>query len=203
VIIPLTTFRDRLFQRLHLDQIVMQVADASTENIARLENNIKTLMRKQHRIELGQPDDFTVRTPMSISAESRLISENVFRLLFGLASISTLLSALIIGVIFHRAVTARREEIGLRRAIGASPSDILQQLWAEGLLVSFIGVVLGFGFGLVILWQLARWRQLPHTIDSTTLIAAIGILILTSVGPLLAGQTAAKTIPAEALRPAG
>ena len=161
IIIPLTTFRDRLYQRLHLDQLVMQVADASTENIARLENDIKGLMRKQHRIEPGQPDDFTVRTPMTITAESTLISENVFRLLFGLASVSTLLSAFIIGVIFHQAVAARREEIGLRRAIGASPRDILQQLWAEGLLVSFLGVLLGFGLGLVTFGVVLRNRRRP------------------------------------------
>jgi len=201
IIIPLTTFYDRLYQRLHLDQIVMQVSDASTENLARLENDIKTLLRKQHRIEPGQPDDFTVRTPITITAESRLISENVFRLLFGLALVSTLLSAFIIGAVFHQAVTARQNEIGLRRAIGASPGDILQQLWAEGLLVSLLGVLLGFSLGLTTLWQLARWKQLPYMIDSTILIAAVVILTLSSLGPFLAGRTAARITPNEALRP--
>ena len=203
VIIPLTTFYDRLYRRLHLDQIVMKVSSQSPEELAEVAGQVATLMRRQHRIGAGEPDDFTVRTPMSITEDSRLISRSVFLLLFGLAAVAVLVASSIVAIVFLQATRARRHEIGVRRAMGAEPGDILRQVWAEAALVSILGGVLGFGLGVFATSIVSRWRELPSVFDTTALAVPLVIVLLTSLAALWPARAAARLAPADALRPVG
>ena len=203
LIISLTTFYDRLYRRIHLDQIVMKASSQDPEALTAVVDQIKTVLRRQHRLGEGQGNDFTVRTPMSINAESRLISRSVFLLLFGLAALAVLVAAVIVGVVFLQATRGRQHEIGLRRAVGAEPGDILRQLWAEAVMVSVLGGALGSGLGVLATLVLSRWRELPSVFDGITLAVVLAIVAMTSLAALLPARAAARLDPAAALRPAG
>lgn len=203
LIIPLTTFYDRLYRRLHLDQIVMKTPSRSPEELTAVAEQVKTVLRRQHRIAEGEDDDFTIRTPMTITEESRLISRSVFLLLFGLAAVSVLVACVIVGVVFLQATRARQYEIGVRRAIGAEPGDILQQLWTEAALVSMLGGVLGLGLGVLAASVVSRWRNVPSVFDGMTLAVVLIIVLVTSLAALLPARAAARLDPADALRPVG
>ena len=201
LIIPLTTFYDRLYPRLHLDQIVMKASSQDPVALTAIANQITTVLRRQHRIDAGQDNDFTVRTPMSINAESRLISQSVFQLLFGLAAVGVVVASVIVGVVFMQAARTRQHEIGVRRAVGAEPGDILGQLWAEAALVSVLGGVLGLGLGVITTSVVSRWRDLPSVFDGVTLAVLLVVVGVTSLAALLPARTAARLDPAAALRP--
>lgn len=203
VIIPLTTFYDRLYRRLHLDQIVMKVSSQSPEQLAQVAEQVTGIMRRQHRIGAGEPDDFTVRTPMSITEESRLISRSIFLLLFGLAAVAVLVASSIVALVFLQATRARRYEIGVRRAMGAEPGDILRQVWAESAVVSILGGVLGLGLGVFATSIVSSWRELPSAFDATAFAVPVIVVLLTSLAALLPARAAARVAPADALRPAG
>jgi putative ABC transport system permease protein len=203
LIIPLTTFYDRLYPRIHLDQIVMKASSQSPEALAAIAGQIAAVLRSQHRIAAGAESDFTVRTPMSISAEARLISQRVFQLLLGLAAVSVLVASVIVGLAFLQATRARQFEIGVRRAVGAEPGDILGQLWAEAALVSILGGVLGLGLGILAALVVSRWRDVPAVFDGMTLAVVLVIVLVTSLAALLPARAAARLAPAELLRPVG
>jgi putative ABC transport system permease protein len=203
LIIPLTTFYDRLYPRLHLDQIVMKASSQSPEALTAIADQTTAVLRRQHRIAEGGASDFTVRTPMSISAESRLISQSVFQLLFGLAAVSVLVACVIVGIVFLQATRARQYEIGVRRAMGAQPGDILGQLWAEAALVSILGGVLGLGLGILAASLVSRWRDVPSVFDGMTFAVVLVIVLVTSLAALLPARAAARLDPAELLRPVG
>jgi len=203
VIIPLTTFYDRLYRRLHLDQIVMKVSTQSPEQLAGVAGQVTAVMRRQHRIAAGQPDDFTVRTPMSITEDSRVISRSVFLLLFGLAGGAVPVASSFVALVFLQPPRPRQYEIGVRRAMGAEPGDILRQLWAEAAVVSILGGVLGVGLGVFATAIVSRWRELPSVFDATALAVPLIIVLLTSLAALLPARAAARLAPAEALRPVG
>jgi len=74
IVMPITTFYDRLYKRVHLDQIVIQASDSSHDTLARLDEQIQTILREQHHIAAGQQDDFTVRLPQQIAEASRGLS---------------------------------------------------------------------------------------------------------------------------------
>lgn len=139
----------------------------------------------------------------TLTEESRLISRSVFLLLFGLAAVSVLVASSIVAIMFLQATRARQYEIGLRRAMGAEPGDILRQLWAEAAVVSVLGGLLGVGLGLFATSMVSRWRELPSVFDATALAVALVIVLLTSLAALLPARAAARLAPADALRPVG
>jgi putative ABC transport system permease protein len=201
IVIPLTTFTNRLYRRIALDQIVIQVADPTPENMARTAEQVRAVLRRQHRIAEGQPDDFTVRTPQSVADESLAISRNVSNLMLGLAAVFALVAAAVVGLVTHQAVRARRGEIGLRRALGAEPGDILGQVGVEGLLVSLLGGAAGLGLGLAATWGLAHGWQLPFALDAPVWAVPVLVVLLTAAAGLVAARAAARLSPTEALRP--
>jgi putative ABC transport system permease protein len=200
LVIPISTFYDRLYRRVHLDQIVVQVADTSPEAMSRMDNQIKNILREQHHLSAGQTDDFTVRLPEKIAEEARGLSRSVFYLLLGLAVLCALVAALVIAVVFQQAVRARQGEIGIRRAMGAMPEDILQQIWTEGLAASLIGGLVGLLLGFVGAWALANWRQLPFRFDAVVIIVPLILVVLASLAGLFPARAAARLQPTEALR---
>jgi putative ABC transport system permease protein len=165
-----------------------------------MENQIKAILRDQHHIAPGQTDDFTVRLPEKIAEEARGLSRNVFYLLLGLAGLCALVAALVIALVYQQAVRARQGEIGIRRAIGAMPEDILQQIWAEGLTVSLIGGIVGFLLGFAGAWALANWRQLPFSFDPVVIVVPLILVALASLAGLFPARAAARMQPTEALR---
>ena len=200
IVIPLTTFYDRLYKRVHLDQIVIQAKDSSQDTLARLDEQIHAVLREQHHIAAGQQDDFTVRLPDKIAEESRGLSRGVFLLLLGLAGIGAAVAALVIGMVTQQAVKSRQGEIGIRRAMGALPSDILQQIAAEGFAVSILGGAVGLALGLGAAWGLARWQQLDFGFDALVLAGPLALVVVAAVAGLLPARSAARLDPAVALR---
>ena len=199
IVIPITTFYDRLYRRVHLDQIVVQAKDASHDTLARLDEQIHTILREQHRIA-GQQDDFTVRLPDKIAEESRGLSKGIFLLLLGLAAIGAVVAALVIGLVTQQAVRSRQGEIGIRRAIGALPSDILQQIAAEGFMVSILGGMVGLLLGLAAAWGLARWQELDFGFNAWVLAGPLAFVLVSALAGFFPARSAAKLDPAVALR---
>lgn len=98
-------------------------------------------------------------------------------------------------------VTERTREIGIRMAVGARASDVMQQFLIEAVLVCLIGGVLGIGlsYGIALLAQLAlpSWQL---TFDPMALITAF--ICSTAIGIIfgfLPARNAAKLNPIDAL----
>jgi putative ABC transport system permease protein len=165
-----------------------------------VEANIERVLRQHHGISEGQPDDFTVRLPDLIAEQSRGVSRSVIFLLLGMAALCALVAAAAIGLVYAQALRARRAEIGVRRATGATPRDILWQVWAEGLLVSLGGGAGGIALGWVIANRLAAWRNLSFGFDFTALAVPVALILLSSLAGIIPARLAAKLAPADALR---
>ena len=200
IVIPITTFYDRLYRRLHLDQIVVQAADSSADTLASLEQQIRVVLREQHRIADAGTDDFVVRLPDTIAEEARGLSRSVFVLLLGLSGVGAVLAMLVIGLVTQQGVRVRQGEIGIRRAIGALPADILQQVAVEGVAVSLVGGLVGLALGLPAAWLLARWQALGMGLTAAVVVGPLLLVTLAALAGVLPARAAARLDPAVALR---
>ncbi len=146
IVIPITTYTRRLFRDMHLTQIVITVED--TKKLNKTIKDVRTVLRDQHKITSGEPDDFAMRTPQDLIDLAYGTSRSLINLLTGIAAVSLLVAGIVIMNVMLASIAARKSEIGIRRAVGARKNDILKQFLIEGLIVSLFGGLMGMFLGM-------------------------------------------------------
>jgi putative ABC transport system permease protein len=141
IVIPITTYTMRVFRDIPLTQIVITVKD--TDKLNKTVEDIRAVLRERHKLAPDEPDDFAMRTPQDLIDMAYGTSRTLIHVLTGIAGITLLVAGIMIMNIMLASVSARRSEIGIRRALGARKDDILRQFIIECLLISLIGGILG------------------------------------------------------------
>jgi putative ABC transport system permease protein len=166
VFLPLTTMATKVIGRgrsspygTRVTFISVSIKDESQMKAAQFQ--IENLLRLRHKIT--KDDDFTVRNQQDLQKTLGGITEALKIMLAAVASISLFVGGIGIMNIMLVSVTERTQEIGLRKAIGASSQDILVQFMIESVILSAAGGAIG------------------------TMIGISGVLIVGMVSPLQAG----------------
>jgi putative ABC transport system permease protein len=200
VVVPLSTAMRRLYNVTYLSMIRMRVKPGV--DVDQATSAVTALMRERHHIVSGKTDDFAVRSPTSLRQMASQMS-GTLTLLLGIISLVALLAgAVVLGNIMLAAVSERRAEIGLRRAVGATRVQIAQQFLVEGIVLTIVGggvgVLLGFVVGLI----LGKLKGLPLVVSWQPF--ALGLVVSLLVGvvaSLVPARRAAAVAVADALRP--
>ncbi|MGO9604855.1 MAG: ABC transporter permease [Candidatus Binataceae bacterium] len=159
------------------------------------------ILHERHRIQLGQDDDFTVRSLNEIAQASESASRVMTLLLAAVASISLLVGGIGIMNIMLVSVTERTREIGIRMAIGARRIHIMLQFLVEAVLLSVLGGLAGATLGIVaskVISAVAGW---PTLLSPTAIIG--GFIFSAAVGVFFGYYPARKASllhPIDALR---
>lgn len=145
VTIPVTTASRRLFNRDYFTGMMAQLKDPTQSE--RAIADITALLRERHGIIPPAEDDFTVTSPAAQVAQITEVGSTLSKVLTGVAAIATLIGGTVIMSLMLIAVSERRREIGVRRAVGASRRDIMVQFLVEAAVISLIGGLLGILIG--------------------------------------------------------
>ena len=146
-IAPLTTVEETLTGYGSLNDIVVE-ADTPAE-VNAVESEISSTLDRLEDVTSASEANFDVLNQASLLTASTSSSHTFTVLLGAVAAISLLVGGIGITNIMLVTVTERTREIGIRKAIGATPGVILAQFLAEATLLSVIGGVLGVIAGLV------------------------------------------------------
>ncbi len=141
VILPYTTVMDE-FSATGITSIVVKVKD--NVDLEQAQQQIKLALLKDLK-----EDKFTVMTQEDILESIQNILNMLTIALASISGISLLVGGLGIMNIMLVSVAERTKEIGLRKALGATSSDIKNQFMAEAILISSLGGVLGLLLGWV------------------------------------------------------
>ncbi len=148
VFIPLRTAQKKLLGIDHLLYAVAQSKDAN--GTAPVVEDIRLLLRKNHGIVDPVKDDFNVQNQAQALDTFNIILKGVTFLLIAVAAISLLVGGVGIMNIMYVIVTERIAEIGLKKALGATPKNILQEFLIEAILLTTVGGVFGIILGAII-----------------------------------------------------
>ncbi|HOS88610.1 MAG TPA: ABC transporter permease [bacterium] len=141
VILPYTTVMDE-FSATGITSIVVKVKD--NVDLEQAQQQVKLALLKDLK-----EDKFTVMTQEDILESIQNILNMLTIALASISGISLLVGGIGIMNIMLVSVAERTKEIGLRKALGATSSDIKNQFMAEAILISSLGGVLGLLLGWV------------------------------------------------------
>ncbi|MFM7365377.1 MAG: ABC transporter permease [Cuspidothrix sp.] len=204
IFIPINTMYSRLVGRISPYGINISLISASAKDensISAAEFQITNLLRRRHKIV--REDDFTVQTQKNLLEISNTITSGLTTMLAATASISLFVGGIGIMNIMLVSVTERTQEIGLRKAIGATQTDILLQFIIEAVILSVAGGLIGIAVGSGSIILVGTFTPLEPSVPiSAVLLAASvsgGIGLFFGVVP---ARRAAKLDPMVALRTA-
>jgi putative ABC transport system permease protein len=184
-----------LFNTSSLFRIMVQARGRHA--VADAKKAILKIIRDRHEGE----DDITVVTQDALLATFDRIFTALTLTVAGIAAISLVVAGILIMNVMLIAVSQRRTEIGLLKAIGATGGQILQLFLSESAILSLIGALFGIILALLGTWVIIRlYPNFPLMIPLWSLSAATGVALITGlIFGVMPARRAAKLDPVEAL----
>ncbi len=195
VLIPLPTGKSLNQDVIQLQQITVELEDpADSKNTS---EQIKSVLLKNHNGE----EDFTITT------QDQLVNttDSVFKVLTSftaaVASISLLVGGIGVMNIMLVTVTERTKEIGIRKAVGATKTQIMMQFLTEALVITLVGGFIGIVLSVLIGYVIGAQTAVKPALDPWIILLAAGVSLAVGVifGTWPAIRAATKN-PTDALR---
>ena len=205
IFIPFTTF-NKLYNKA--DEVdFMSIAAFDDADIIQVEKDVKTVLKSIHQVD---PTDERAFGSFNLGELFGRIKgfANGLTFLSLVIGIATILAGVIgIGNILLISVKERTKELGVRRALGATPSEVRNLILLESVFLTVIsgvmGIILGAG-ALSLVNRLTKDTDFPYTNPTVPIPYVLGALVLmvvlgTLIG-LIPAQRAVSIRPIEALR---
>jgi putative ABC transport system permease protein len=204
VYVPLTSMTSLLTGRSSpygLEVTIISISAQDEKSIPAAEYQITNLLRLRHKIS-GE-DDFTVQSQKDILRIVNTITSGLTAMLAAIAGISLLVGGIGIMNIMLVSVTERTGEIGLRKAVGAAPGDILAQFMIEAILLSAAGGLIGTLVGVGGIMLVAAFTPLSASVSIGAIVLAVSVSgTIGLVFGVVPARQAAQLDPIVALRSA-
>lgn len=169
VFVPLTTLRQYLTGSQYLRNVVVQVD--TKENISLVSQWLSDFFTRK----IGDPEKFSIVNQQDILETVESVTGTVTLFLAVIAGISLLVGGIGIMNIMLVSVAERTREIGLRKAIGAKPRDILLQFLLESSLLSLVGGMVGVILGVLAGRALASFSQWTFVLSPQVMGLALSV----------------------------
>ena len=204
-LIPATVAQSQMLGITYFNTIF---ASANSQyDISFVKSRVQSVLERNHGITNSSKDDFTIETQQDILAILGSITSVMTLFLAAIASISLVVGGVGIMNIMLVSVIERTREIGLRKSVGATEGDILQQFLVESVMITFFGGVIGItiGAGVVgLVWViLTKFVGFAWTFELPISAIVIAVLVSTGVGLVFGiypARQAARKSPIDALR---
>jgi putative ABC transport system permease protein len=184
----------RTMEKVELHRLTLTAP--SEDAVPALAASVRATLQQAHKTV-----DYELTVPLELLKQAEQ-TKRIFNIVLGsIAAISLLVGGIGIMNIMLASVTERTREIGIRRALGATRTDIVIQFLVEALLLSLIGGLIGVGLGIAVPKVVTHLAGLVTIIQVDAIILAFSISLGTGIiFGLYPAIRAAALSPIEALR---
>jgi putative ABC transport system permease protein len=205
VLVPITVAQTQLLGTNYFTDIMVQANDSY--NIDFVKARVQTILEQDHGITDPNKDDFTIETQQDVLSLLGNITSILTLFLTAIASISLIVGGIGIMNIMLVSVIERTKEIGLRKAVGATDNDILQQFLIESVMITFIGGVIGIALGALVVtgayFVITKVAAIAWVFEFplSAVIIALSVATVTGIAfGIYPARQAARRSPIDALR---
>jgi len=180
VVVPMRTALRRVFNADWLNAVFVSATDAQATGAT--EAQIGELLGQRHRPGRDGQPDFEIQNTARLFGLQQRAADSLSKLSTGIAGISLVVGGVGIMGLMLLSVKERTSEIGLRRAVGATPRDVLVQFLLEASALAFggwaLGILLG-GAGAAALKAFTQWQIAP---PAQAIAASFGMAVIIGLG---------------------
>lgn len=205
ILIPWSTAQTYLLGIDHFHEVIVKAT--SPDVVDRTVRDIEATIREIHGITDPEKDDFFVVTQEGLVAEIEAILQVLTIFLAAVVAIALLVGGIGVMNIMLVSVTERTQEIGLRKAVGATKVHIRMQFLVEAVVLTLLGGIMGIIIGAtlsaIIAFSITAFTPFEWSFAFPYLAAIIGTIGSVAVGLLFGiypAAQAAKKNPIDALR---
>ncbi|GIW29253.1 MAG: ABC transporter permease [Meiothermus sp.] len=203
VMVPLSTYLQRLSRSStgepRVNAIYVQAPDK--DSLSRLQQELTDFMAQRRKVTDPSEYDFSVQNQADALASVNQVTQTMTLFLGGVAGISLLVGGIGIMNIMLVSVTERTREIGIRKALGAKPRDILTQFLVESVVLSVGGGILGIFLGLAMAGSVGQLLRVTPVFDPFSMVLAFVFSVAVGVFfGFYPASRAARLDPVESLR---
>ncbi|MFT4679740.1 MAG: putative ABC transport system permease protein [Flavobacteriales bacterium] len=188
-----------------VDMFIISTGESSFEESIAMEENIDGYLRGKHKVHPEDPRGIDVR---NVNEEFQTIQDvflgiNVF--IYGIGILTMLIGIIGVSLIMSIVVKERTKEIGVRKALGATPWSIVSLILQESIFTTLIAGLIGLLIGVGILQVLAEFIEHEFfkspRVNVRAIVTAIGLIVFFGgIAGLIPAIRAVMIKPVEALR---
>jgi len=199
-VVPLTTAQDELVGGMgSVQRILLSATSQSTLGSAYIEAD--QILLQTHHITNPSQADFSITSQTQVLSTAQAVTQTLTILLASVAAISLLVGGIGVMNIMLVSVTERTSEIGLRKALGATPGDLFRQFVIEAGVLTAVGGLLGVATGLAAGYIVPRTANIAVHITPLPVVIAVAVAVAVGlVFGVYPALRAARLAPIEALR---
>jgi len=199
-VVPLTTAQDELIGGVGTVQRILLSATSSA-NLGTAYAEANQILLQTHGITNPSQADFSITSQTQVLSTAQAVTQTLTILLASVAAISLLVGGIGVMNIMLVSVTERTSEIGLRKALGATPGDLFRQFVIEAGALTAVGGLLGVATGLAAGYIVPRTANIAVTITPAPIAIAVAVAVVVGlVFGVYPALRAARLAPIEALR---
>ncbi len=204
VYIPLTAMSGRLVGNNALTGVSVNgilIKGGNQQQLEAAQFQVTNILRLRHNIYPPEVDDFRITNQADIVSTFTNVVGLFTVMVVAIAGISLLVGGIGIANIMLVSVVERTREIGIRKAVGATSSAILNQFLAESIMISALGGSIGMGTGIFIAFAASTLFKFPFVVSPWSVIAGFGLsFVVGLIAGVIPARNAAKLDPIAALR---